>query len=43
MSRVGEAVASDHTHERVDRPRGQFCHTNWTGRRGTTAPTTYNV
>jgi 6-phosphogluconate dehydrogenase len=27
----------------VDRPRGQFFHTNWTGRGGTTASTTYNV
>jgi 6-phosphogluconate dehydrogenase len=32
-----------HTYERVDRPRGQFFHTNWTGRGGTTASTTYNV
>jgi len=32
-----------HTCERVDRPRGQFFHTNWTGRGGTTASTTYNV
>lgn len=32
-----------HTYERVDRPRGQFSHTNWTGRGGTTASTTYNV
>jgi 6-phosphogluconate dehydrogenase len=28
-----------HTYERVDRPRGQFFHTNWTGRGGTTAST----
>jgi len=27
----------------VDRPRGQFFHTNWTGRGGTTASTTYNA
>jgi 6-phosphogluconate dehydrogenase len=32
-----------HTYERVDRPRGQFSHTNWTGRGGTTASTTYTV
>ncbi|MGZ3317040.1 MAG: NADP-dependent phosphogluconate dehydrogenase, partial [Isosphaeraceae bacterium] len=32
-----------HTYERVDRPRGQFFHTNWTGRGGTTASTSYNV
>ena len=32
-----------HTYERVDRPRGQFSHTNWTGRGGTTSSTTYNA
>ncbi len=32
-----------HTYERVDRPRGQFSHTNWTGRGGTTSSSTYNV
>jgi len=32
-----------HTYERVDRPRGEFFHTNWTGRGGTTASSTYNV
>jgi len=32
-----------HTYERLDRPRGQFFHTNWTGRGGTTASTTYNA
>jgi 6-phosphogluconate dehydrogenase len=32
-----------HTYERNDRPRGEFFHTNWTGRGGTTASTTYNV
>ena len=32
-----------HTYERVDRPRGQFFHTNWTGRGGTTAAGTYTV
>lgn len=32
-----------HTYERVDKPRGEFFHTNWTGRGGTTASRTYNV
>jgi 6-phosphogluconate dehydrogenase len=32
-----------HTYERTDKPRGQFFHTNWTGRGGTTSSTTYNV
>ena len=32
-----------HTYERVDHPRGEFFHTNWTGRGGTTASTTYTV
>jgi len=32
-----------HTYERVDQPRGQFFHTNWTGKGGTTASSTYNV
>jgi 6-phosphogluconate dehydrogenase len=32
-----------HTYERVDRPRGKFEHTNWTGRGGKTASSTYNV
>jgi 6-phosphogluconate dehydrogenase len=32
-----------HTYERTDQPRGKFFHTNWTGRGGTTASTTYNV
>jgi 6-phosphogluconate dehydrogenase len=32
-----------HTYERVDRPRGQFSHTNWTGRGGSTSSSTYNV
>ncbi|HKI18574.1 MAG TPA: decarboxylating NADP(+)-dependent phosphogluconate dehydrogenase, partial [Isosphaeraceae bacterium] len=32
-----------HTYERVDRPRGQSFHTNWTGRGGTTSSTTYNA
>jgi 6-phosphogluconate dehydrogenase len=32
-----------HTYERLDRPRGEFFHTNWTGRGGDTASSTYNV
>ena len=32
-----------HTYERVDSPRGKFFHTNWTGRGGETASTSYNV
>lgn len=32
-----------HTYERVDKPRGEFFHTNWTGRGGNTSSTTYNV
>ncbi len=32
-----------HTYERVDYPRGVFFHTNWTGKGGATASTTYNV
>src|SRR6266576_1023698 len=32
-----------HTYERVDKPRGEFFHTNWTGRGGTTASGSYNV
>jgi 6-phosphogluconate dehydrogenase len=32
-----------HTYERVDQPRGQFFHTNWTGHGGTTASSTYTV
>ncbi len=32
-----------HTYERVDKPRGQFFHTNWTGRGGNTAASTYTV
>ena len=30
-----------HTCERVDKPRGEFFHTNWTGRGGATAASTY--
>lgn len=32
-----------HTYERTDQPRGEFFHTNWTGRGGSTASTTYNA
>ena len=32
-----------HTYERIDRPRGQFFHTNWTGHGGTTSSTSYNA
>jgi 6-phosphogluconate dehydrogenase len=32
-----------HTYERLDKPRGEFFHTNWTGRGGTTASGTYTV
>ena len=32
-----------HTYERVDHPRGEFFHTNWTGRGGDVSSTTYNA
>ena len=32
-----------HMYERVDKPRGEFFHTNWTGRGGDTASSTYQV
>lgn len=32
-----------HTYERIDRPRGEFFHTNWTGRGGNTSSSTYNA
>ena len=32
-----------HTYESIDKPRGEFFHTNWTGRGGDTASSTYNV
>jgi 6-phosphogluconate dehydrogenase len=32
-----------HTYERVDKPRGEFFHTNWTGRGGETSSSTYNA
>jgi 6-phosphogluconate dehydrogenase len=31
-----------HTYERVDKPRGEYFHTNWTGRGGKTSSSTYN-
>jgi 6-phosphogluconate dehydrogenase len=32
-----------HTYERVDRPRGEFVHTNWTGQGGQVTAGTYNA
>lgn len=32
-----------HTYERIDKPKGEFFHTNWTGTGGDTASSTYNV
>ncbi len=32
-----------HTYERIDKPRGEFFHTNWTGEGGQTASTSYNA
>ena len=32
-----------HTYERVDKPRGEFFHTNWTGRGGDVSAGTYNA
>jgi 6-phosphogluconate dehydrogenase len=32
-----------HTYERVDRPRGEFYHTNWTGKGGSVSASTYTV
>ena len=32
-----------HTYERVDKARGNFFHTNWTGRGGQTSSSTYNA
>jgi 6-phosphogluconate dehydrogenase len=32
-----------HTYERLDKPRGEFFHTNWTGRGGDTSSSTYTV
>jgi len=32
-----------HTYERLDKPRGEFFHTNWTGTGGSTSASTYTV
>ena len=32
-----------HTYERVDKPRGEFFHTNWTGKGGNVSASTYVV
>jgi 6-phosphogluconate dehydrogenase len=32
-----------HTYERLDKPRGEFFHTNWTGRGGDVSSSTYDV
>ncbi len=32
-----------HTYERLDKPRGEFFHTNWTGRGGRVSSSTYNA
>ena len=32
-----------HQYERLDKPRGEFFHTDWTGRGGSTASSTYDV
>jgi len=32
-----------HTYERIDKPRGEFFHTNWTGTGGRVSSTTYNA
>jgi len=32
-----------HTYERVDKPRGEFFHTNWTGRGGRVSSGSYNA
>jgi 6-phosphogluconate dehydrogenase len=32
-----------HTYERIDKPRGEFFHTNWTGTGGDVSAGTYNV
>jgi 6-phosphogluconate dehydrogenase len=32
-----------HMYERIDKPRGEFFHTNWTGRGGNTSSSTYSV
>ena len=37
------AYFSAHTYERVDKPRGEFFHTNWTGKGGNIVASTYNA
>jgi 6-phosphogluconate dehydrogenase len=32
-----------HTYERIDKPRGEFFHTNWTGTGGDVTSSTYNA
>lgn len=32
-----------HTYERIDKPRGEFFHTNWTGRGGRVSSSTYSI
>ena len=32
-----------HTYERLDKPRGEYFHTNWTGTGGSTSASTYSV
>ena len=32
-----------HTYERIDKPRGEFFHTNWTGSGGRTSAGNYTV
>jgi 6-phosphogluconate dehydrogenase len=32
-----------HTYERMDQPRGQFFHTNWTGHGGVTSSGSYSA
>lgn len=32
-----------HTYERIDKPAGEFFHTNWTGHGGSTASTSYSL
>lgn len=32
-----------HTYERIDRPRGEFFHTDWTGHGGKVSSSTYNL
>ncbi len=32
-----------HTYERIDKPRGEFFHTNWTGTGGKVSSSSYSV